>query len=181
MTVSDRRIHYIMETHPEQIAYRLEVSQEPVRARMCGFGDKDRRPIDPPPVVRLIVTSTDGTPISESSIDHSMMIVHAGLWSEDCTEERSLVINPSTIPTQSAGPSSTVMSLNTPSSTRNLMGHCTSSAYVLNDHCWWSQRVSLRIGILIPCLAKALESAGALYTSAATLPRVLVNPLRDLL
>ncbi|KAF0501122.1 velvet factor [Gigaspora margarita] len=68
------------------------------------------------------------------SIDHSMMIVHAGLWSEDCTEERSLVINPSTIPTQSAGPSSTVMSLNTPSSTRNLMGHCTSSAYVLNDH-----------------------------------------------
>ncbi|KAF0501119.1 velvet factor [Gigaspora margarita] len=136
MTVSDRRIHFIMETHSEQIAYRyrLEVSQEPVRARMCGFGDKDRRPIDPPPVVRLIVTSTDGTPVSESSIDHSMMIVHAGLWSEDCTEERSLVINPSTIPTQSAGPSSTVMSLNTPSSTRNLMGHCTSSAYVLNDH-----------------------------------------------
>ncbi|CAG8721175.1 15083_t:CDS:2, partial [Dentiscutata heterogama] len=43
-------------------------------------------------------------------------------------------INPSTIPTQSAGPSSTVMSLNTPSSTRNLMGHCTSSAYVLNNH-----------------------------------------------
>lgn len=67
MTVSDRRIHFIMETHSEQIAYRyrLEVSQEPVRARMCGFGDKDRRPIDPPPVVRLIVTSTDGTPVSE--------------------------------------------------------------------------------------------------------------------
>ncbi|CAG8819785.1 31879_t:CDS:2, partial [Racocetra persica] len=114
--------------------YRLEVSQEPVRARMCGFGDKDRRPIDPPPVVRLIVTSTDGTSVPESSIDHSMMIVHAGLWSEDCKEEHSLVINPSTIPTQSAGPSSTVMSLNTPSSTRNLMGHCTSSAYVLNNH-----------------------------------------------
>ncbi|CAG8475324.1 21137_t:CDS:2 [Cetraspora pellucida] len=112
----------------------LEVSQQPVRARMCGFGDKDRRPIDPPPVVRLIVASTDGTPVSESSIDHSMMIVHAGLWSEDCEEERSLVINPSTIPTQSTGPSSTVMSLNTPSSTRNLMGHCTSSAYVLNNH-----------------------------------------------
>ncbi|CAJ0627429.1 4468_t:CDS:2 [Entrophospora sp. SA101] len=55
---------------------------------MCGFGDKDRRPIDPPPVV--------------SSIDHSMMVVHAGLWNEDKTEERSLVINPSTIPAQSS-------------------------------------------------------------------------------
>jgi hypothetical protein len=63
-----------------------------------------------------------------------MMIVHAGLWSENRTEERSLVINPSSIPTQSTGPSSTVMSLNAPSCTRNLMGHCTSSAYVLNNH-----------------------------------------------
>ncbi|CAG8459480.1 5105_t:CDS:2 [Acaulospora colombiana] len=88
---------------------------------MCGFGDKDRRPIDPPPVVRLLVSTTDGTPVPESSVDHSMMIVHAGLWSEDSTEERSLVINPSSIPAQSTGPSSTVMSLNAPSSTRNLM------------------------------------------------------------
>ncbi|CAJ0640608.1 10782_t:CDS:2, partial [Entrophospora sp. SA101] len=88
---------------------------------MCGFGDKDRRPIDPPPVV--------------SSIDHSMMVVHAGLWNEDKTEERSLVINPSTIPAQSSnGPSSTVLSLHAPARTRNLMGHYTSSAYVLYNH-----------------------------------------------
>ncbi|CAJ0825733.1 8630_t:CDS:2 [Entrophospora sp. SA101] len=69
---------------------------------MCGFGDKDRRPIDPPPVVRLVVTNTDGSIVPESSIDHSMMVVHAGLWNEDKTEERSLVINPSTIPAQSS-------------------------------------------------------------------------------
>lgn len=54
--------------------WRLDVVQQPIRARMCGFGDKvrsskrisnairtnipwqDRRPITPPPCVRLIVT-----------------------------------------------------------------------------------------------------------------------------
>lgn len=127
---SDRHSQPLLDS---PIIYRLEVSQQPIRARMCGFGDKDRRPIDPPPVVRLLVSTDDGTPIPESSVDHSMMIVHAGLWSESCTDERSLVINPSSIPTQSTGPSSTVMSLNAPSCTRNLMGHCTSSAYVLTN------------------------------------------------
>ncbi|KAG5922091.1 hypothetical protein E4U42_005609 [Claviceps africana] len=36
--------------------YQLDVVQQPKRARMCGFGDKDRRPITPPPCVRLIIT-----------------------------------------------------------------------------------------------------------------------------
>jgi hypothetical protein len=36
--------------------YSLYVAQQPKRARMCGFGDKDRRPITPPPCVRLIIT-----------------------------------------------------------------------------------------------------------------------------
>ena len=53
---------------------RLDVVQQPKRARMCGFGDKvhiyrsssvnkgtdiilqDRRPITPPPCIRLIIT-----------------------------------------------------------------------------------------------------------------------------
>jgi hypothetical protein len=38
---------------------RLIVEQQPVRARMCGFGDKDRRPITPPPCIRLIVMHAD--------------------------------------------------------------------------------------------------------------------------
>ncbi|CAG8448781.1 1055_t:CDS:2 [Scutellospora calospora] len=102
---------------------------------MCGFGDKDRRPIDPPPVIKLLVSTTDGTPVLGSSIDNSTMVVLAGLWSENRREERSLVINPSSIPVeQSSGPSSGIMTLNAPLSTRNLMGHCTSSAYLLNDH-----------------------------------------------
>jgi len=38
------------------LRFSLIVVQQPVRARMCGFGDKDRRPITPPPCVRLVVT-----------------------------------------------------------------------------------------------------------------------------
>ncbi|CAG8756090.1 9248_t:CDS:2 [Cetraspora pellucida] len=101
---------------------------------MCGFGDKDRRTIDPPPIIKLLVTTMDGTLVPESSIDYSMMIVHAGLWSKDRKEERGLVVNPTSIIAKSDIPSSTVMPVNAPLSTRNLMGHCTSSAYVLNNH-----------------------------------------------
>ncbi|POG57577.1 velvet factor, partial [Rhizophagus irregularis DAOM 181602=DAOM 197198] len=42
--------------------YTLIVSQQPLRARMCGFGEKDRRPIDPPPIVQLVVTDEKGNP-----------------------------------------------------------------------------------------------------------------------
>ncbi|CAI2169579.1 18987_t:CDS:2 [Funneliformis geosporum] len=128
---SDRHSQFLLDP---PINYRLEVAQQPIRARMCGFGDKDRRPIDPPPVVKLLVSTADGTHIPEGSVDHSMMIVHAALWSENCIDERSLVINPSSIPSQSTGTGpSSILSLNAPSCTRNLMGHCTSSAYVLTD------------------------------------------------
>ena len=39
--------------------YELVVCQQPLHARMCGFGEKDRRPIDPPPIVQLIVKQND--------------------------------------------------------------------------------------------------------------------------
>jgi Velvet factor len=57
--------------------YRLEVVQQPVRARMCGFGDKDRRPITPPPCVRLIVAdATTGEEISSyEDVDSSFFVL----------------------------------------------------------------------------------------------------------
>lgn len=39
--------------------YQLVVVQSPSRARMCGFGDKDRRPLSPTLIVRLIVTDVE--------------------------------------------------------------------------------------------------------------------------
>ncbi|RUP42779.1 velvet factor-domain-containing protein [Jimgerdemannia flammicorona] len=40
--------------------FKLEVAQQPLRARMCGFGDKDRRPITPPPILQLKVYDRSG-------------------------------------------------------------------------------------------------------------------------
>ncbi|CAO3626218.1 unnamed protein product [Mucor fragilis] len=40
--------------------YNLEIVQQPERARMCGFGDKDRRPISPPPILKLSVFTKSG-------------------------------------------------------------------------------------------------------------------------
>ncbi|CAG8806251.1 33262_t:CDS:1, partial [Gigaspora margarita] len=67
-------------------------------------------------------------------IDHTMMTVHVALWSEDRREERSVVIDPSTIPGKATGPTSSTMSLNPPFGVKTLAGSCASSAYLLRDH-----------------------------------------------
>ncbi|RYP19427.1 hypothetical protein DL767_009650 [Monosporascus sp. MG133] len=57
--------------------YQLKVVQQPLRARMCGFGDKDRRPITPPPCI--------------SEVDHQHYILHVDLWSQEGDKELNLV------------------------------------------------------------------------------------------
>lgn len=45
------------------ITYQLQVIQQPERARACGSGAKssaDRRPVDPPPIVELLVFEGEG-------------------------------------------------------------------------------------------------------------------------
>lgn len=114
--------------------YSLSVKQQPIRARMCGFGEKDRRPIDPPPVVHLNVTDDTGKSIPIDQLDISMYVIHADIWSLDGQEDRNLVINPASLPSQSGSAhTSTVLSLNSPSTARNLMGSLVSSAYILTD------------------------------------------------
>jgi hypothetical protein len=39
---------------PSGQQYALRFRQQPVHARMCGFGEKDRRPIDPAPILECI-------------------------------------------------------------------------------------------------------------------------------
>lgn len=36
------------------------VVQHPKRARSCGFGEKDKRPVDPPPILQLYKERPDG-------------------------------------------------------------------------------------------------------------------------
>ncbi|KKA31188.1 hypothetical protein TD95_005391 [Thielaviopsis punctulata] len=72
--------------------YKLSVVQQPKRARMCGFGDKDRRPITPPPCVRLIVTDDeDGKATNDNDIPYLCFVCHVSLWSEDGTRELDIV------------------------------------------------------------------------------------------
>lgn len=58
--------------------------QQPQVARACGFGERDRRAVDPPPVLELEVdqqSASDVGDIEELNLSH--YIVHACLYSED--------------------------------------------------------------------------------------------------
>ncbi|ORX67588.1 hypothetical protein DL89DRAFT_269379, partial [Linderina pennispora] len=110
--------------------------QHPIRARMCGFGEKDRRPIDPPPVVKLRVLDENGRLMNSEDVDTCKFVVSATLWAPNMENDRSIVINPNTLP----GPmpmypssSSSVMSLSEPVKVRNLVGTTVSGAYLLKD------------------------------------------------
>lgn len=75
--------------------YSLEVVQQPIRARMCGFGDKDRRPITPPPCIRLIIKRAGtGEEINISEVDTSFYVLTVDLWDASGKEEQNLVKNP---------------------------------------------------------------------------------------
>jgi hypothetical protein len=72
--------------------YQLVVVQHPQRARMCGFGDKDRRPITPPPCIKLVVMDkVTGKEVDCNEIDHQHYILHVDLWDENGEKEVNLV------------------------------------------------------------------------------------------
>ncbi|KAJ3352584.1 hypothetical protein HDU83_007891 [Entophlyctis luteolus] len=48
--------------HPKSHTHRLVMRQHPRLSRSCGYGEKaERRPIDPPPVIQLEITSHEGS------------------------------------------------------------------------------------------------------------------------
>ncbi|KAE8449730.1 hypothetical protein EG329_007505 [Mollisiaceae sp. DMI_Dod_QoI] len=56
------------------LKYRLNVIQQPERARACGSGAKssaDRRPVDPPPVVELRIFSVNGNEEEDITFSYS--------------------------------------------------------------------------------------------------------------
>ncbi|KAI9261444.1 velvet factor [Phascolomyces articulosus] len=95
--------------------YELEVCQQPLHARMCGFGEKDRRPIDPPPIVKLIVQQEGQQgPVDVQTLQTPFFVLHVTLWSADREEERNIISNP-------------------PKCTRVLMGSLVSSPSLLKN------------------------------------------------
>lgn len=70
----------------------MQIIQEPVRARMCGLGDKDRRQISPPPFVKLYITDKEtGKEIEIDQIDINSFVLVTELWSFD--EQENLTLN----------------------------------------------------------------------------------------
>ncbi|PVU86920.1 hypothetical protein BB561_006507 [Smittium simulii] len=75
--------------------YFLKVLQQPVRARMCGFGIKDKRPICPTIILMLMVSDLIGNNYEINDINSAEYAAVASVWSVDKRTPIELV-NPNT-------------------------------------------------------------------------------------
>lgn len=74
--------------------YSLEVVQHPIRARMCGFGDKDRRPLAPAAIAKMVTRDEQGQVLDPDDMEIDFFLVTCDLWSADGRVEVNLVRNP---------------------------------------------------------------------------------------
>lgn len=69
--------------------------QQPQVARACGFGERDRRAVDPPPVLELEAERPATGPVTDiEEINLSHYIVHACLFHEDGLTDVGTFIQP---------------------------------------------------------------------------------------
>ncbi|PBP16506.1 nuclear divisionprotein rft1, partial [Diplocarpon rosae] len=70
--------------HSSEPNYCLRMRQQPVAARACGFGERDRRVIDPPPILQMDVNSPSLSPATLAALIRSpFSVVHCTLWDPD--------------------------------------------------------------------------------------------------
>ncbi|KAG2238069.1 hypothetical protein INT48_002636 [Thamnidium elegans] len=111
-----------------------EVVQNPIRARCCGFGQKDRRPIDPPPILELLAEDHSGNKIDLRPEDSILFLAQCELYNADKTENRTLVHTPWSSMAPSFLNSSEKQKLSgKPEYVRNLIGSTVSNAYHLHN------------------------------------------------
>ncbi|TVY33223.1 Sexual development regulator [Lachnellula occidentalis] len=61
--------------------YSIRMRQEPIAARACGFGERDRRVIDPPPILQMMIEDPSSTPGELSTLlRQPCAVVHCTLW-----------------------------------------------------------------------------------------------------
>ncbi|KAK0552146.1 hypothetical protein OC846_002997 [Tilletia horrida] len=66
------------------LRYELVVVQQPSRARMCGFGDKDRRPLSPTLIAKLLIyDAASGRELHPSEVNTSLFFVTSDLVHPD--------------------------------------------------------------------------------------------------
>ncbi|PWN27698.1 hypothetical protein BDZ90DRAFT_214101, partial [Jaminaea rosea] len=118
--------------------YRLVVVQSPSRARMCGFGDKDRRPLSPTLIVKLIIYDVQsGRELAATDVDTSAFFLASDLVhpSELDAAPRNLLVHhhAAAVSAQQAGPHAPPTTVMTETYTRNFVGACVASANILKD------------------------------------------------
>ncbi|KAK3080559.1 hypothetical protein LTS18_000263 [Coniosporium uncinatum] len=75
---------------------------------MCGFGDKDRRPITPPPCIELVIRDAEtGQRIDPNDIDSTYFVLTVDLWDKDANAEVNLVRHSGNSPAVSISTSTT--------------------------------------------------------------------------
>lgn len=134
-----------------------DIVQNPIRARCCGFGEKDKRPVDPPPILKLTAESEEGEPITlkyefkkkvvkcrkkchvlksryfRSAKDSVLFLVHCQLYNEDGAIDRALVRTISSPSDNYLLQSNTMVHKDKPEYVRNLIGSVVSNASYLYD------------------------------------------------
>ncbi|KAI0447992.1 hypothetical protein F4803DRAFT_558286 [Xylaria telfairii] len=99
----------------ETFTYRVSIRQQPVAARSCGYGERDRRVIDPPPIIQMnIEDPTASEDEIRHRLTHSYSIMHCTIWNEGGDQDLSSM--PEDYRTQ-----------------RRLMGTVVSSPFAGND------------------------------------------------
>jgi len=113
-----------MTGHRNGLSYTLQINQQPDRARMCGFGDKDRRPITPPPCVRLVIAdSATGKEADYGQIDSHHYILQVDLWNPEGTAAVNCVQHSNTSPSVSISMATTTSFPPQPDQTHSFMMH----------------------------------------------------------
>lgn len=95
----EKQLEMSRSDHSGRYQYALRIEQQPTRARMCGFGDKDRRPITPPPCVRLVITDLHtGKPAQLEQSDGMFFVLQVDLWDDNASKEVNIVRSSSSSP-----------------------------------------------------------------------------------
>lgn len=105
---------------------------------MCGFGDKDRRPITPPPCIRLLVTDViNSREVDSNDIDPTFYVLCVDLWDERAAQEVNLVRHSNSSPAVSISaatpcpypppPERPYLGLLNPNQLANYYGHQTAA------------------------------------------------------
>lgn len=80
-----------LSTSPHNVDYVLSVRQQPVAARACGFGERDRRVVDPPPILELILKDkeTGNTDVEETPCVYTTL--HCTLINAETLQDESQI------------------------------------------------------------------------------------------